>query len=118
VQLMVTHANGCTDALVREITLRAIDDLYIPNAFSPNNDGINDEFRSFGPLGGRQDFELAVFARWGDRVFYSNDPNEGWNGRQHNTGTLLPQGVYIYHLTFKNANGLPISRKGWVNLLK
>lgn len=118
VQLIVTHQNGCTDTLIREVRLRSIDDLYVPNAFSPNNDGVNDEFRSFGPLGGKQDFELAVFARWGDQVFYTRDPMEAWNGRLNNTGAFLPQGVYVYYLTFKNPNGEQISLKGLLNLLK
>lgn len=118
VQLIVTHQNGCTDTLIRDIRLRSIDDLYIPNAFSPNNDGVNDEFRGFGPLGGKQDFELTVFARWGDQVFYTNDPSEAWNGRVNNTGEFLPQGVYVYYVTFKNPNGEQISLKGLLNLLK
>lgn len=118
VELVVTHPNGCTDTLAREIVLRSIDDLYLPNAFSPNGDGVNDEFRSYGPLGGKQDFEMTVFARWGDQVFYTNDPSEGWNGRLNNTGELLPQGVYVYYLTFKNPNGEQINMKGLLNLLK
>ena len=118
VQLVVTHPNGCTDTLAREIVLRSIDDLYLPNAFSPNNDGVNDEFRSYGPLGGKQDFEMTVFTHWGDQVFYTNDPSEGWNGRLNNTGEFLPQGVYVYYLTFKNPNGEQISMKGLLNLLK
>lgn len=118
VQLTVTHQNGCMDTLVREVVLRSIDDLYLPNAFSPNNDGINDEFRSFGPLGGKQDFAMTIFTRWGGRVFYTTDPSEGWNGRQNNTGDFLPQGVYVYYLTFKNQNGEQINLKGLLNLLK
>ncbi|MEM6377373.1 MAG: PKD domain-containing protein [Bacteroidota bacterium] len=118
VELIVTHPNGCTDTVQQILTIRAIDDFYIPNAFTPDNDGINDEFRGFGPLGGRQDFEMAVFSRWGDRVFYTRNPNEGWNGQKNNNGLELPSGAYVYYVTFKNANGVPITLKGLVNLLK
>lgn len=118
VELIVTHPNGCTDSLEQLLTIRAIDDFYIPNAFTPDNDGVNDEFRGFGPLGGREDFEMAVFSRWGDRVFYTRNPNEGWNGEKNNAGLELPAGAYVYYVTFKNANGVPITLKGLVNLLK
>lgn len=118
IELLVTHSNGCTDATIKTINLKSIDDFYVPNAFSPNNDGINDEFKGFGPLGGKQNFELTIFSRWGDRVFYSTDPSEGWNGRKNNTGAFLPQGVYVYYLTFKNSDGEPIILKGLLNLLK
>jgi gliding motility-associated-like protein len=118
VELIVRHPNGCTDSIEQLITLRSIDDFYVPNAFSPNNDGINDEFRGFGPLGGRQDFEMAVFSRWGDRVFYTRNPDEAWNGQKNNSGLELPSDAYVYYVTFKNASGAQITLKGLVNLLK
>lgn len=118
VELIVTHPNGCTDRLSRSVQLSSIDDFYVPNAFSPNNDGINDEFKGFGPLSGKQNFELTIFSRWGDRIFLTTDPEEGWNGRLNNTGEFLPQGVYVYYLTFKNSDGKQISLKGLLNLLK
>ena len=61
---------------------------------------------------------MAVFARWGDRVFYTQDPNQGWNGKKNNQGEELSQGVYVYYVTFKDQNGDLKILKGLVNLLK
>jgi gliding motility-associated-like protein len=118
VQLIVTHPNGCTDSTQQLITIQSIVDYYLPNAFSPNQDGVNDEFRGFGPQGGRSDYEMAVFDRWGNQVFFSRDPNEGWNGRKHNTGEILGQGVYVYYVTFNDVTEGLITLKGLVNLLR
>jgi len=118
VQLIVTHTNGCTDTLVQSLSIQSIVDFFVPNAFSPNNDGVNDEFKGFGPLGGRTDFEMAVFNRWGDRVFFTRDPNQGWNGKKNNVGDTLGDGAYVYYVTFKDVTEGLITIKGLVNLLR
>jgi gliding motility-associated-like protein len=118
VQLIVYHPNGCTDTTMQTITIQSIIDYYVPNAFSPNGDGANDEFRGFGPQGGRTDYEMAVFDRWGNRVFFSQNPDEGWNGRKNNTGEPLGEGVYVYYVTFIDVTEGLITIKGLVNLLR
>ena len=118
VRLVVTHPNGCTDTLEQLITLQAINDLYLPNAFSPNGDGVNDIFQAFGPLGGKNDFIMEVFDRWGGRVFSSTDPSSGWNGQMNNAGESLPMGVYVYYLTFKDTENQVIKLEGLVNLMR
>ena len=72
-------------------------DIYVPNAFSPNGDGINDCFQPFFPIG--QDYEnyrLSVLDRWGELVFQSTDQYACWDG--HFRGELLPAGVYIWFM--------------------
>ncbi len=72
-------------------------DLYAPNAFSPNNDGVNDTFRPGMPAAIQiRDYEFVVFDRWGNQVFATNDPDIGWNGAFRNES--LPQGVYVYSI--------------------
>lgn len=72
--------------------------IYVPNAFSPNGDLINDVFQVY-PAVDLQQFELLVFDRWGNIVFESDDPNRGWNGH---AGTSLNDkmnnGVYVWML--------------------
>jgi len=72
--------------------------LFIPNVFTPNGDGHNDEWKvMWGDDVIVNNFELMVFTRWGDTVFELNDPNGEWNG---NLGTRSMQnGVYVYYLT-------------------
>ena len=70
--------------------------LYIPNAFTPDNDGLNDGFL---PLGGgfvSESYSFVVFNRWGNMVFRSNDPSEPWIGQDNQRqGThFVPAGVY------------------------
>ena len=69
--------------------------IYVPNAFSPNNDGINDEFL---PLPGSDctisDYEIKIFDRNGSLVFQTNSSTEGWNGKHR--GELAPATVYYY----------------------
>lgn len=74
--------------------------LYIPNAFSPNDDGANDSFRAFPTSDAIWTaYELMVFDRWGNLLFRSEDPTEGWDGRLK--GSRLNTGVYVYHLKGK-----------------
>ncbi len=70
---------------------------YFPNAFSPNDDGVNDEFRPFLP-GSVEiiDVELQIFDRWGNRIYATDNLDEGWNGRYQ--GELAERGIYIWYL--------------------
>lgn len=87
--------------------------LYIPNSFSPNGDGLND---LFGALGENIDhFELAVFDRWGERIFYSASINDLWDGTCH--GHCAAQDVYVYTLNYENGTRMNY-RTGHVVLLR
>lgn len=74
----------------------ATDIVIVPNAFSPNNDGINDVLRPFGPTLLTVDFR--IYNRWGQKVFESDNPAEGWNGMYKNT--IQEIGVYVYTLSY------------------
>jgi gliding motility-associated-like protein len=69
--------------------------LFIPSAFSPNADGVNDVFATLGDCI-PDDFELLIFNRWGARVFNSSRPDYGWDGSIR--GRVAPPGVYLYFL--------------------
>ena len=89
--------------------------LYIPNAFSPNGDGLNDLFfvkADFEP----EIFEMAIYTRKGEMVFFSKDINIGWDGMRY--GTALPFGVYTYFIKYTDQNGKPQNRRGQITLLK
>lgn len=72
--------------------------VYVPNVFSPNGDGINDDFRPFSPCTLAL-FELLVFDRWGQLVFRTNDINSGWDGQIGHKAA--PHGVYAYMLRYR-----------------
>lgn len=67
---------------------------YVPNVFSPNDDGINDEFKPFSSGCPALGFQFEVFDRWGAKVFHSDDPKLGWDGNYR--GKPANQGVYVY----------------------
>jgi gliding motility-associated-like protein len=87
--------------------------INLPNAFSPNADGENDVFRV---LGGQyvQSIELAVYNRWGQQVFYTNQKEQGWDGTFK--GQKAPTGVYAYTLQATLPSGEVIHKKGNVTL--
>ncbi|MCB9230088.1 MAG: gliding motility-associated C-terminal domain-containing protein [Bacteroidia bacterium] len=89
--------------------------LYFPNAFTPNNDGINDEFYLPGLF--VETFDLQIFDRWGKLIFESRNPTSGWKGTFKN-GQNCPEGVYMYTLNAKGYEGTELHRAGSVTLIR
>ena len=91
--------------------------LYVPTAFTPNNDGVNDAFSIEGvdPRG----FWLEIFNRWGEQVFYSEDPDEPWVGNFQTKGSdyFVPDGVYLWRMRYELKDG-PILKTGTVSLVR
>jgi len=69
--------------------------FYVPNVFSPNDDGWNDTWQVFLPCAWLH-FQMQVFDRWGNLVFMANDPEQAWNGKWH--GQPMAPGVYVWSL--------------------
>ncbi len=90
-------------------------DIWLPNAFTPDNDGRNDVFRVLGNIGRLEQFSLRVFNRWGQQVFYTTDKYKGWDG-QHK-GVEASLGVYVYMLEY-SIRGKPVLQKGNLTLLR
>jgi gliding motility-associated-like protein len=103
--LLATSSNGCTDTISKIIDIIPVADITFPNAFTPNGDGRNDEFRGVGSVNLVNDYNLTIYDRWGKIVFKSTDPLEGWNGQLNNTGAMLPLGVYMFRSTWKVPRG-------------
>lgn len=80
VRLWVQSENGCTDDTVMNAVVSMRFTFYVPTSFTPNGDGVNDQFKPVG-LGIEDDqFLMQVYDRWGKMVFESNDKNVGWDG--------------------------------------
>ncbi len=95
VMLIATDEYGCSDTATMAPFLIESPDLFIPNVFSPNHDGINDVFGV--EYSGNADFHLQIFNRWGQNIFESQSPLEQWAGRG-SRGEELSAGVYYYVL--------------------
>jgi gliding motility-associated-like protein len=117
----ITDENGCT--ATDEVTVTVIKNrpLYVPNGFSPNNDGVNDGFTVFAGPGVRRIEELKVFNRWGGMVFESydflpNDPTLGWDGTFK--GEPAQIGVYAYYAKVLFIDGISILVEGDVQIVR
>lgn len=115
---IVTHPSGCRDTAVLVIDIEPQVRYFLPNAFSPNGDGINDGFRGEGIMDGAQGFVLQVWNRYGELIFETNDPFEPWNGRKDNTGNIAPAGVYVVTVSYRTPRGLPVQLSGYAVLLQ
>jgi gliding motility-associated-like protein len=108
----VTDQNGCTAVTGAYIEIMFA--LYIPNTFTPNGDGDNDEF--FAISASVKNFTLRIFNRWGEEVFTTNDIHDGWNGIYH--GLEAKQDVYVFRVEATFMNGKYEEIVGQVNLLR
>lgn len=111
--LIATSIDGCRDTLCQEILVDA--EITMPNAFTPNQDGLND---IFAPVfhQGINGYYLVIFNRWGEMIFQSNDPNEGWDGTYRGKESEL--GTYIWTLVYVNEEGTKVRRNGSLNLIR
>ncbi len=97
------------------ITLEVVHcDIFIPNIFSPNNDNLNDVLYVRGE--GIAQLSFVVFNRWGEKVFESNDPHQGWDGKFK--GKQAETGVYVYMVNVTLENGMTVKRSGNVTLVR
>jgi gliding motility-associated-like protein len=89
------------------------EEVGIPTAFSPNDDGINDILFVLGSV---NDLEFTIYNRWGQLVFKTNERSKGWDGTFN--GQKLNPGVFAYQLSGKLPNGDLITRKGNITLVR
>ncbi|MGF1565680.1 MAG: choice-of-anchor L domain-containing protein [Flavobacteriales bacterium] len=114
VSLQVTNAIGCTDIAYTLINGPVL--LYIPNAFTPNNDGINDVFRITGSS--IQRFEIIIFNRWGEKVYESTDINQVWDGSHEGGNYYVPNDIYQYVVKVKGFDTDAFERSGTVSVMR
>ncbi|MEO5585302.1 MAG: PKD domain-containing protein, partial [Flavobacteriales bacterium] len=112
----VSNAAGCTasDSMLIAITENKIVPPKLPDAFSPNGDGVNDIFYVRG--GPFKTMELKVFNGWGEMVFETSDPEFGWDGT-HN-GKPEINGVYVYTVVATSVEGQDFDHSGKVTLIR
>lgn len=111
--LTASSGVGCGIATDR-VMVNVYDELKIPNAFTPNGDGINDQFR-FLPLDNYKLLYFEIYNRFGQLVFKTSDIHQGWDGTYK--GLVQPTGTYAYRIEMVNEKGGRITRKGAVTLL-
>lgn len=94
VSQLVTNEYGCTDTASKMVEITDEYAFFIPNSFTPNNDGKNEIFKP-NVVGAKQ-YDFRVLDRWGKLVFQTDDIKQGWDGLQITSGEPAPIGMYIY----------------------
>lgn len=115
--VIVTDEFGCTAQAFINIDVRMPNRMLIPNAFSPNSDGINNIFRVAGF--NIESYQLSVWNRWGQKIYDSGpttDISIGWDGRFNNKDSEL--GVYVYMANVRYTDGAEENLKGNVTLIR
>ncbi len=110
--VVITDENGCL--AIDSVTVWVDIDFNVPNAFTPNDDGLNDEFNIQTEM--LISYYIAIYNRWGDLVFTSDDINEGWNGTLN--GVLQEIGTYMYVIESVTTMNTPITKTGTLTLLR
>lgn len=117
VALVVKSDKGCTDTLVRVLEVGEDYGIYVPNAFTPNEDGLNDFFQPKGF--GIVKYNLKIFDRWGEKIFETSSFEQGWDGKyQGRGGPIVEEGVYTWLIEVTNVFGKAHELKGHVTLIK
>jgi len=113
----ILGANNCSASDSVEVVIKNAITIWIPNVFTPNGDGLNEEFITKMSKGFDDDFELSIFNRWGNLLFESNNFLNGWDGTYG--GELVPSGTYVYSISYHDKNQMiTIKKNGMLNLLR
>ncbi len=115
---MKAYSRGiCADSIVKSISVKDLMEVYVPNTFTPDEDGINE---TFGPTFTHNHFgryEFYVFDKWGKEIFHSSTPGEEWDGVFE--GKPMPSGVYMFRLHYASRfQATDVDQIGIVNLMR
>jgi gliding motility-associated-like protein len=117
--VIVTDSNCCRN--YDEVYIK-YSNLYFPNAFSPDSPvSLNREFKILGPISALAEYQLLIYNKWGQKIFETHDPGEGWKGTYN--GQEAPSGTYIWKAVYKSFESntqepLQVKNQGTVTLVK
>ena len=125
VTLAVVDTNGCEGQMTRNVEIFDFFNVFIPNSFTPNNDGFNDLWAVYGTDIDPDRFEMSVFNRWGEEVFHTTDLDEGWVGQSDDekldpgSWSYSMDGVYAYRVVlYSESTNEKREIKGFINLTR
>jgi len=108
--------SGCTSSTQIYITVIPQHQFYVPNAFTPNNDGVNDYWEAFGNKKTWLYVNAEVYDRWGEKIFESNDINFQWDGKYR--GQYVTPGEYVYIFKVVFIDDYSVTNKGTITVIR
>jgi len=115
VTLNVENEIGCKDNFDQRVRVKDLVYLHIPNSFTPNGDGLNDQFHP--QIRGVRDYEFSVYNRWGEKIFFTRLLEDSWDGLDQK-GNSLQSGVYWYEITGKDIDRNKVYDSGAIMLFR
>ena len=116
ITLIVSTQNNCIDSAYQTIIIEPDVVFYIPNAFTPNGDDINDSFSAKGLFINK--YEMTIFDRWGNLVFFTDDIDKPWDGKANHGSEIAQADVYIYSINITDLKKEKYFYKGIVTLVR
>ena len=113
--LVVKDRNGCIGTDSMKVLFYNCKNIQVPNAFTPNSDGMNDVFKPLIPAP-VSNYRFQIWNRWGQLLFKTENYKEGWDGKYKSV--LQPAAVYVYLITLTDTDGENVKKYGWVILIK
>jgi gliding motility-associated-like protein len=112
--LIAENKWGCKDTVIKVLLVEDEFNLYVPNAFTPNSDGLNDVFQPKGQ--GISNYTLEIFDRWGEQIFQTNDFYTGWDGTYK--GKNCKTDIYVWKITTTSTQKERKTKTGQLTLLR
>jgi gliding motility-associated-like protein len=113
IRQVVTNVFGCVASAVRNVSVSGLL-FYLPNAFTPNDDGVNDAWKAEHT--GITRFKISLWNRWGVKIWETNDPDFTWMGQQGDGQYFVPDGVYFWQCELEDLVSLPHTFAGTVSI--
>ena len=111
---VVENRWGCADTVIKVLTIETDFTIFVPNAFTPNADSRNESFRPV--VRGVKNYHFEVFNRWGERLFATENPEEGWDGSFQSQ--KCKQDNYVWKVVMTTNNAKIVEKSGSVIILK
>lgn len=119
ITLLTNPESACADTTVKTFLIDGdtANEIFIPNAFTPNNDGLNDCYRIRGVSAKCDEYKVQIYNRWGEIYYESTDPSQCWNGKNE-AGTPASGGVYYYIMSIHKRDQEKMEKHGTITLIR
>ena len=118
VQLTSINSYGCVDSIISTVVIDNDFTLYVPDGFSPNEDGLNDEFFAKSIGISEKDFKMFIYDRWGNLIYYSDDITKGWSGKVQGKDNISQEDTFAWKIYCRSESGQKIEKSGHVTIVR